>query len=447
MRIRQRKDTKGLDTREERKEQIRILATLGFLLSTRLFRSFLFWVSVLGFFFGQAAYAQSAYSRFEIGAQASLLDATLPGIDPTNGASGGPFVIGGFGGRFTWNLSRSFALDSQFDWFPKNQTTTLQSGGDAIEVLAGPKIALYRGQHFGFFAKVRPGILSSDHVCVEKAVPPSAFACSYGRVTHFAVDMGGAVELYPTRRLIVRIDVGETLIQMHDREATLALSRNFDLIAISPGGIRPALQIEAGFSYRPGGLSERQERDSYFKRFEIGAGFAALGHGYNNRTDSAAGQVTTAAGFGGHFDFDICPYLAFDSALIYFPKSEPVVTAQSGGKVLEGLFGAKIGLRRDRVGYFLTLRPGFLRYSRTVTEFPASPTGVFGLAPNTIGALNVGTAIEVYTSRRTMLRFDVGDTMLFVPAKTVPQPPLSPISFNPDLRHTIQISTGFGFRF
>jgi hypothetical protein len=259
--------------------------------------------------------------------------------------------------------------------------------------------------------------------------------------------MGGVVELYPTRRLTVRIDVGETLIQMHDREATLAPSPRDTLILVSVGGMRPALQIEAGFSYRLADISERHERASSFERFEIEAEFAALGHGYNMVTDSAAEQVTTGAGFGGHFDFNLGPHLAFDSALLYFPKSEPVVTAQSGGKVLEGLFGAKIGLRRDRVGYFLTVRPGFLRYSQTVTQYPASPTGVFAFAPNTVGALNVGSAIEVYTSRRTMLRFDVGDTMLYVPAKKVPQPPLPPIFVYRDFRHTIQISTGFGFRF
>jgi hypothetical protein len=259
--------------------------------------------------------------------------------------------------------------------------------------------------------------------------------------------MGGVVELYPTQHLTVRIDLGEKLIQMHDREATLAPSPKDQLTLISVGGIRPALQIEAGLSYHLRDIRERHERASSFQRFEIGAEFSTLGHGYNFLTDSAADQVTTAAGFGGHFDFNLCPHLAFDSALLYFPKAEPAVTAQSGGKVLEGLFGAKIGFRRDKVGYFLTLRPGFLRYSQTVTQYPASLPGVFRFGPNTLGALNVGSVIEVYTSRRTILRFDVGDTMLFVPAKTVPQGPPPPIYVYPDFRHTIQFATGFGFRF
>jgi hypothetical protein len=124
--------------------QIRILTSRGYLLSSRLLRIFFLRVSVLPLLLGQAAYAQSAYSRFEVGTQASFLSANLPGGDPFNGVTGGhPLVIGGFGGRFTWNLSRRFALDSEFDWFPRNQTATLQSGGDAIGVLAGPKIALY----------------------------------------------------------------------------------------------------------------------------------------------------------------------------------------------------------------------------------------------------------------------------------------------------------------
>jgi hypothetical protein len=419
---------------------------LGCLFRSRLFRRFLFPISVLAFLPGQAAYAQGAYPRLEIGAQASFLDAQLPGNDPYNGVTGGPpLVIGGFGGRFTWNLSRTLAFDSEFDWFPRNQKATLQSGGDAIGVFAGPKIALYRGEHFGLFAKVRPGILSSDDVCIVKAVPPNTFECSYGRVTHFAVDMGGAVELYPTRRLTLRIDIGETLIQMHDREATLKLSPRVSFIAGSPGGIRPALQIEAGFSYHLGHVSEREERPSSFKRFEIGAEFTTLGHGYNSITDSAASHVTTAAGFGGSFDFFLCPHVAFDNTLLYFPKSE-LVTAQSGGKVLEGLFGAKAGFQRGPVGYFLTLRPGFLRYSKTVTQYPNTLPLIFAFAPNTFRALNVGSAIEVHTSHRTMLRFDLGDTMLFTPEKVVPQGPYL-LYVYPDFRHTIQMSTGFGFRF
>ena len=390
-------------------------------------------MSVLAFVLGQRAHAQGTHSRFEIGAQASFLSATLP-------ATGDPFVIGGFGGRFTWNLSRRFALDSELDWFPRNQKAALQAGGDVIAIQAGPKITLYRGEGFGFFAKIRPGLLSSDNVCLEKVVPPNIFECSYGRVTHFAVDMGGVVELYPTRHLTLRVDLGETLIRMYDREATLSVSPTLKITALSPGGIRPGIQIEAGLSYRLGSVPEKHERQPSFERFSIGAQFVALSHG-------SAGTLTTGAGFGGTFAFDLRPHLAFDSALLYYPSPERGVTPESGGRLFEGLFGAKIGLQRDRLGYFLTLRPGFLRFSKTVTQYPASPTGVFQFAPNTWGAFNVGPSIEVYTSRRTTLRFDVGDTMLFVPAKSVPQPPLPTFNFNSDFRHSIQVSAGFGFRF
>jgi hypothetical protein len=261
------------------------------------------------------------------------------------------------------------------------------------------------------------------------------------------MDLGGAVEIYPTRRFIVRIDAGETLVSMYDRQAILVKTPTQEVSVLSDGGIRPALQIHVGFGYRLGIIHEETERVPLGSRFEFGPEFTTWSHGSSDGFSSAVDLVTTSAGVGGYFDYALGQHFALDSTLLYFPRREPVRTFQSGGKAFEALFGLKIGMRRGSVGYFFTMRPGLVRYSQTITELILSPPPHFQSSPNTWVAFNIGPAIEVYLSRRTMLRFDVGDTMSFVPSKTVLEPPLPPISYSSDFRHSFQATTGFGFRF
>ncbi|HLR04680.1 MAG TPA: hypothetical protein VK117_02640, partial [Pyrinomonadaceae bacterium] len=133
------------------------------------------------FFGSQPICAQSKTPKFEVGAQFSLicfsdLDITEPG----------------FGGRFTYNINDHLAVG-------------VKAGG--------------RTRRIGVFGKVRPGFVHFGNfekpeafgvVCTGFcALPTPPFNFSE---TDIAVDLGGVIELYPSRRTIVRFDVGDTIV-------------------------------------------------------------------------------------------------------------------------------------------------------------------------------------------------------------------------------------------
>jgi hypothetical protein len=45
--------------------------------------------------------------------------------------------------------------------------------------------------------------------------PPSSLCFDEGR-TFFAADVGGVVEYYPTRRVILRVDAGDTIVRFRE---------------------------------------------------------------------------------------------------------------------------------------------------------------------------------------------------------------------------------------
>jgi hypothetical protein len=135
---------------------------------------------------------------------------------------------------------------------------------------------------------------------------------------------------------------------------------------------------------------------------------------------------------------------------MFFPSNAgSLISFQDGGNAIEGLSGLKLGLRRDKIGYFVKVRPGFLHFSKTLADFGSRPLELPPLTPITHAALDIGSVFEVYTSRRTLLRFDAGDTLAFIRKRRLtgfPQDPGGVVEPG-DLRHMIELSICFGFRF
>jgi hypothetical protein len=149
-----------------------------------------------------------------IGASYSLLSLTYPDQIPN-----------GFGGWVTWRF-----VDVAAHLFPEDHPII----GRQTQLLAGGRAGLQRGG-FGAYARVRPGLihfserfLAPDIGCV--AVFPTPEACLIDR-TNFALDFGGTVELLPTPRTVVRVDVGDTLIRFNRTELDPVWRHNFQLSA------------------------------------------------------------------------------------------------------------------------------------------------------------------------------------------------------------------------
>jgi Outer membrane protein beta-barrel domain len=173
-----------------RKKSITILALIGIIL--------------LG---GQMARAQSAGAkeyRFELGAQVSLLrfqDFSANRTEP------------GLGARFTFNATNHIAVEGEVNFFPRDKDEANLAGGlqQITQGLFGIK-AGKRGEKAGVFGKVRPGFVHYGVVPGIACIALVGVDCTIDK-TNFAVDVGGVVELYPTRRTLVRFDAGDTIIR------------------------------------------------------------------------------------------------------------------------------------------------------------------------------------------------------------------------------------------
>jgi hypothetical protein len=182
-------------------------------------------------------------------------------------------------------------------------------------------------------------------------------------------------------------------------------------------------------------------------RFEAGGQFSAI------RADNSPGSTFTLGfrsgnertdiGGGGRFTVNLSRYLAFESEVNLFKEklvlSSPALTL-SRTKV-EGVFGAKAGIRKDQFGFFAKLRPGFMRFSRD-TNCPGCDVHA-----NYEFALDAGGVVEYYPSRRFVVRLDAGDTMIFLEEKRAPVEGFAQLFQSATVVHKFQLSIGAAVRF
>src|SRR5438874_10029752 len=199
----------------------------------------------------RVASAQTPGERIELGAQFSSFTLFPPanqGFQPPN------VTEPGFGGRFTYNLTKRLAIDSELNFFPNKNVFQFLGEGRALQGQFGVKWGK-RFKKFGVFAKARPGFLSVGDVFFYQ--PGASLDTGFGfsipnariaRRTHLTVDLGGVFEFYPSRRTIVRFDAGDTMV----RYGKSFVPIHFDSAHLStaPGTLKHNLQFSAGVAFR-----------------------------------------------------------------------------------------------------------------------------------------------------------------------------------------------------
>ena len=144
----------------------------------------------------QNAQAQSETPKVEIGAQYTLLRFRDFSITDS-----------GVGGRVTFNLTDNIGIEGELNVFPQKRTNSLTIfpifiDSTRTQGLFGVKTGL-RSEKLGIFGKFRPGFV---HFGQNGVVPGQSF-------TQFALDVGGVFELYPSRSVALRFDVGDSVIR------------------------------------------------------------------------------------------------------------------------------------------------------------------------------------------------------------------------------------------
>ena len=388
---------------------------------------------------------QSPSSRFEVGGQFS--DIKL--IDTNGNTSFSP----GFGGRFDWNITPRIALDTQVDFFPRSYSPSPQQGGRTLQAFAGVRGRFVQRRRYAIYGLMRPGftywsraITGFTATTLTGTQPALLITPNFGGATYFTLDLGGGVEFYPSERWILRAEievspyfVGNTAVNYASPPPPEGLR-----VASSPGTVTDTWRVSTGMSYRPGEVQPTGGTEGIKpQRFEVGAQFNSLNFTWINGVDHSS----TELGVGLFASYNIWQFVYLDASVNFFPKDEDTGGPNDGGRILQGFFGTREGFQVQRFGFFAKVRPGFMNYSRTLTGVSLTGPMSFRYARATDFALDVGGVVEYYWTRRALLRFDVGDTLLYNSPRpfnvdgAVSYPPV------PGRRNSLQIGIGLGFRF
>jgi hypothetical protein len=415
---------------------------------------------------GQSRAQQHDAPKVEVGGHFTTLEARFPDCFGPCGATSA-----GGGARVGYNVTDYFGLEGEVNFFPQRIAL-----GRATQAQFGAK-AGKRWRKFGLFAKARPGFVSLSEVftlvgetLVTAFNGQQFFLPDFAnrRRTLFAADVGGAFELYPSRRLLVRVDAGDTLIRYRGRETrTPSGFTARDL----PDGVAHNFQLTTGVAYRFHDPDSADETDppapqGGTPRYEAGFQYTTL---VLNRPESiTSGALIVIFGtpsevthnVGGRFTVNLNEHVALEGAVDFMTKAPFIGGSTYGTDGVQGQFGVKAGRRFKRVGVFGKVRPGFLRFSNVVRQtgsfaetrfFPGETVlvALFGRGPKTYFETDVGGVVEFYHGRRIFTRLDLGDTIIRYSGRVAATGSLRVSLFRPpdETKHNLQFSTGVGFRF
>lgn len=161
---------------------------------------------------------------------------------------------------------------------------------------------------------------------------------------------------------------------------------------------------------------------------QLGAHYAALALEYPDQTRS---------GLGAFAVYSPREWLGLDVAATFFPAKEDV-----GGRAWQVLAGPRLGGHVAGLGIFGRVRPGFIRFSERFYKPEVVCIAIFPppescLADSTNFALDLGGTVELSVSPRTVLRFDLGDTLVRYPIG----------NGGSTWRHGLQFTAGAGWTF
>lgn len=145
--------------------------------------------------------------KVEIGAQYSFFK--------TDGGIGGG-KANGVGGIMAINFSEFIGADFALFRFPNQDILGIDST-DATQGFFGVKTGM-RSEKAGVFGKFRPGFIRQS-------------SGGFASETNFALDIGGVLELYPSRNVGLRFDIGDTIVRTPLGGGVTVNTNNFQIAA------------------------------------------------------------------------------------------------------------------------------------------------------------------------------------------------------------------------
>ena len=162
------------------------------------------------------AFAQSSEPRLETGAFFTF--ARLARIGSTDHGAGSTTF--GLGDRIGWRVIRHLDIDGELSVHPRAGVR-----GYRVQGFAGVKAGAWFGR-LGVHAKVRPGFLYFEKDPFGVASPGSTpLNTRWADSLEPAIDYGAIVQYVTARGVLVRLDVGETLVRYDARMVSFSYWR------------------------------------------------------------------------------------------------------------------------------------------------------------------------------------------------------------------------------
>src|SRR6185436_13285281 len=193
-------------------------------------------------------------------------------------------------------------------------------------------------------------------------------------------------------------------------------------------------------------ITSAEVRSQTAGKVEVGAQFTTLtlpANQYYNFTEP---------GFGGRVTYNLNDNLALEGEVNFF-LNKNVFGSLGEGRGFQAQFGVKAGKRYKNFGIFAKARPGFLTLGDVFSYQPGTHISVYGsptlntrLGRETHFTTDLGGVLEFYPSRKTVVRFDAGDTMLRFGPHLDSVNYLQTVRVPSRITHNFQITAGVGFR-
>jgi hypothetical protein len=134
----------------------------------------------------------------------------------------------GFGGRLSWYPTGLVGLEGEITVYPGDFPDAPAFSRGRLEGLFGVTVGAGIGR-VRPFARLRPGFITFREApqplaCILLTFPPPLPCALSAGETLFALDIGGGLEVFTTRRTFLRVDAGDRLLRypgpvLHDGTA------------------------------------------------------------------------------------------------------------------------------------------------------------------------------------------------------------------------------------
>ena len=337
----------------------------------------------------------------------------------------------GLGASFDVNIASPLALEARATWFP----TAGNSGHQLLS--AGIRATLVRGSRVAFYGVAMPGVYRpvnptqrDTRVYSSSSSAPVAEDQVYSYPRYFVLDLAAGFRFHPTPRLFTRVEVDRLIYVQPIDEVTEVLPQG-TFTFVDPNPIGSAWDLNIAASYRFGrDLSDRPERP--------GGGRWTVGPQFGSTYATSAFRSGTVGAFAS---YRVSRFVDVDLSVSRFTSAAMESTLQEGGRMTQGLIGAKLGVRSGRFAVFFKMRAGANSYSRVYAPDLDKP-----FVRSTVPALDLGGVVDVALLPRAVLRVDIGETLSFVPAvtRTLAE---TPVAARRAAIYTLPTRVGVGWRF